>query len=107
MRIKNLKPGELGSFEDALAFLVRSSATGTNSMRRYSECAAASGITRTFVEALIRERGGVAHSTPVHRAMSAISGSLQQLQSTKGCFILCTGRSTWMPIRALEGSLSG
>jgi hypothetical protein len=49
---------------------------------------------------------GEAQRTPLHRAMTELSISLQLLHAIPRCFVYCTGRSLWLSSRALIGSTS-
>lgn len=46
----------------------------------------------------------VPYATPLHRAMSKLSLTLQLLHSIPLCFVFCTGRSLWLSSQALVGS---
>jgi hypothetical protein len=46
----------------------------------------------------------VSRDTPLHRAMSKLSLTLQLLHAIPRCFVYCTGRSLWLSSRALIGS---
>lgn len=45
-------------------------------------------------------------STPLHRAMTTLSLTLQKLHTIPGCLVFCTGRSLWLSTKALIGASS-
>lgn len=48
----------------------------------------------------------VDRDTTLHRAMHALSGTLQALHGVHGCLVYCTGRSLWLTTLALVGVTS-
>ena len=116
-------------FDDALGFLIFSAATDSDSSKVYKKFMIEADLLRGsdgVVKALIRECGpllfvldditdlqlpdfnayfaSVEKPTPLHRAMTQFSVTLQRLHAIKDCFIYCTGRSLWLSTQALVGA---